>query len=74
MERQFFDEYQNQYLKSFRLATTFFIIGMLALYIRDVQREKDIIGRYCASEYREEKYCMKMPKDLNPSDPLSVES
>merc|ERR1711871_486629 len=71
MERQFFDEYQNQYLKSFRLATTFFILSILTLYIRDIQREIDYNEGYCAQEYGQEEYCKKSyGYDLNPSNPL----
>ena len=71
MERQFFDEYQNQYLKSFRLATTFFILSMLALYTVDIQRENDYNEGYCAQEYGQEGYCKKSyGYDLNPSNPL----
>eukprot|EP00943_MAST-04B_sp_MAST-4B-sp1_P008858 g8858.t1 len=76
MERQFFDEYQDQYLKSFRIAVLVFIIGMCGSFYVDVQRRDEYTPTsqtdYCQSEFKtEELYCIKSyGYDQNPPSPL----
>ncbi len=76
MERIFFDQYQSQYTKSFRVVVLLSIVLVAVGIILDVQRlqnyDPTASSDYCSSEFsNNEKYCIQSyGYNENPSIPL----